>query len=373
MLGLDGLEELGQVRGLARVEAGRRLVEAQQRRLGAHGARDLEPPLGAVGQVAGRIVGAVGERHLLEPELGALHGRRLGLARSAWRRRGPARSSPRPPSARCAGRRSGSPAPSCPGNRRMFWNVRATRARAAISWSGMRSSRNTAPAVGLARATAGGGERCHVGRQRCAAEAQHHAAAGRLVESGDAVEDRGLAGAVGADDGGDLARLAEKERSSMAISPPKRMVRCSTASSGTGADGRRGHQPCPSFTTSARTRRRSRRKIEGCAEGDEAARLPDHQQHHAEAEQQHAILRRLEIGAEHLLEPVELAQDLGAADHGEGGDGDADLAAHAPQHDDRQHHGALHEGEGLRADEALACARRTSRRSRRSRRRWQRR
>ena len=46
-------------RDLARVEAGRRLVEAEQDRLGAHGARDLEPPLGAIGQVAGRIVGAV--------------------------------------------------------------------------------------------------------------------------------------------------------------------------------------------------------------------------------------------------------------------------------------------------------------------------
>ena len=31
----------------------------------------------------------------------------------------------------------------------MFWKVRATRARAAISWSGMRSSRKTAPAAVL--------------------------------------------------------------------------------------------------------------------------------------------------------------------------------------------------------------------------------
>ena len=48
----------------ARVEAGGRLVEAEQHRIGAHGAGDLEPPLGAVGQVAGRIVGAVDEADL---------------------------------------------------------------------------------------------------------------------------------------------------------------------------------------------------------------------------------------------------------------------------------------------------------------------
>ena len=34
------------------------------------------------------------------------------------------------------------------------------------------------------------------------------------------------------------------------------------------------------------------------------------------------------------FEEIELAQDLGAADHHDGGDGDADLAAHAAEHDD---------------------------------------
>ena len=52
---------------LARIEAGGRLVEAEQHRLGAHGARDLQAPLGAVGQVAGRIVRAVDEPDALEP------------------------------------------------------------------------------------------------------------------------------------------------------------------------------------------------------------------------------------------------------------------------------------------------------------------
>ena len=54
----DGGQQLVELGALARIEAGRRLVEAEQHRIGAHGARDLEPALGAIGQVAGRIVGA---------------------------------------------------------------------------------------------------------------------------------------------------------------------------------------------------------------------------------------------------------------------------------------------------------------------------
>ena len=43
------------------------LVEAEQHRIGAHGARDFEAALGAVGQRAGRIVGAVGKPDAIEP------------------------------------------------------------------------------------------------------------------------------------------------------------------------------------------------------------------------------------------------------------------------------------------------------------------
>ena len=57
------LVELGR---FARVEAGRRLVEAEQPRLGAHGARDLEPALRAIGQLAGRPVG-IGQRGRCAP------------------------------------------------------------------------------------------------------------------------------------------------------------------------------------------------------------------------------------------------------------------------------------------------------------------
>ena len=55
----DAQQQLVELGAFARIEAGGRLVEAEQHRVGAHGARDLEPPLRAVGQVAGRIVGAL--------------------------------------------------------------------------------------------------------------------------------------------------------------------------------------------------------------------------------------------------------------------------------------------------------------------------
>ena len=64
----DRQQQLVELMAFARIEAGRRLVEAEQHRVGAHRTRDFEPPLRAVGQIAGRIVGTVDEIGLLEPE-----------------------------------------------------------------------------------------------------------------------------------------------------------------------------------------------------------------------------------------------------------------------------------------------------------------
>ena len=50
-LGADPADVLEQLVGLGLVHAGRRLVEQDQRRAAHDGARDLEPPLHAVGQV----------------------------------------------------------------------------------------------------------------------------------------------------------------------------------------------------------------------------------------------------------------------------------------------------------------------------------
>ncbi len=73
---------------------------------------------------------------------------------------------------------------------------------------------------------------------------------------------------------------------------------------------------------------------------DEAARAPDHQQHHRETEYQHAIL-------------VEPAEQLEAADHGERGKRHAKLRAHAAEHDDCEHQRQFLEGKGFRADKTL--------------------
>ena len=70
-----------------------------------------------------------------------------------------------------------------PANSRTFWKVRATRASRAMRKSAMRSSENTAP-FGCVKPKASGG---------------------RFVEAGDAVEHRGLAGAVRTDHRRDLA------------------------------------------------------------------------------------------------------------------------------------------------------------------------
>ena len=56
-----------QLGALARIEPGGRLIEAEQHRLGAHGAGDFQPALRAIGQFAGRIVGARGQADPVEP------------------------------------------------------------------------------------------------------------------------------------------------------------------------------------------------------------------------------------------------------------------------------------------------------------------
>ncbi len=54
-------QQLVELRRFARVEAGGGLVQAQQHRVDAQRARDLDAALDAVGQVAGGVVGEVGE------------------------------------------------------------------------------------------------------------------------------------------------------------------------------------------------------------------------------------------------------------------------------------------------------------------------
>ena len=109
----DEAEEAVELGRLARIEAGGRLVEAEEERLGAHGAGDLEAPLRAIGQVAGRVVGAVDEIDLLEPVDRLVDRRLVAVAIAGQAERGRRRCSPRRASACCAARPSGFRAPSC--------------------------------------------------------------------------------------------------------------------------------------------------------------------------------------------------------------------------------------------------------------------
>ena len=68
---------------------------------------------------------------------------------------------------------------------------------------------------------------------------------------------------------------------------------------------------------------------------------------HGDAEQEHAVERGIEVLAENDLEPLHVPQQLEAADHDDGREHHADLAAHAAEHDDGEDDGGLDEGEGL--------------------------
>ncbi len=184
----DREQELVQPVALARVEAGGRLVEAEQQGPRAHRARDLEPPLIAIGQRAGRLVGAAREPDPVEPMPREVDGFLLGLAEAADAENG----ADGEPEARistlcCATIRFSSTV--MPWNSRMFWKVRATRARR-IDVVIVEPLQIEALAVGMG---------------------ELHQPFGRLVEAGDAVEHRGLAGAVRPDQRGDVV-AADRER-----------------------------------------------------------------------------------------------------------------------------------------------------------------
>src|SRR5665213_713076 len=116
----------------------------------------------------------------------------------------------------------------------------------------------------------------------------------------------------------------------MAISPPNRMVRCSTLTilsspvmAGEGS------------TSAMSLARHIRRDVflpaqEDCRfpGADEATGPPQHDPDHGQPEEQHPILGGFEVWTEDRLQEGQLAQDLDAADHHSSSDGDADHGAH---------------------------------------------
>src|SRR6476469_10050901 len=100
------------------------------------------------------------------------------------------------------------------------------------------------------------------------------------------------------------------------------------------------------------------------APGDDAAGPPNHDRHHGDAEQQHAIERGIEVRTENEPQTLRVAHRLEAAHQNDGGKRYPDLAAKTAEHNDGENRCRLHEGEGLWADEALAggkeCAGKTA-------------
>ena len=198
----------------------------------------------------------------------------------------------------------------------MFWKVRATPACCAMRKPSMRSSRNVA-----------------VRRM------QRQPADRRLVEAGQAVEHRGLAGAVRADDGGDLARSRRvNETSSTATRPPKRMVRCSTSSSGAVA------VIAPGWRRSRLLRLGPARPCSRMVGSRWASSPRGRQTMISTMPTPKASMRYSANSRKNSGRPM---STMRRQHH-------ADLAAHAAQHDDREDHRRFDEGEALRADEALA-------------------
>ena len=87
---------------------------------------------------------------------------------------------------------------------------------------------------------------------------------------------------------------------------------------------------------------------------DEAARLEQHDDDHGEAEEDHAVQFRREVGAEDMLEELHFAQRFRAADHDDRRNRNTRQRTHAAENDDGEDDRGLEEDEAFRRDEALA-------------------
>ena len=151
----DALEQLMQFELLARIQAGRGLVEQQQGRIGGQRAGNLDQPLMPVGKARDQFVGAGAKAD----EGQGRHRALVERVFAAWPIRVlPGRSAPITTFSSAVIER----------NSRMFWKVRPEPCGRALM-------------------------RRHVGD---IGAVEHHPARGRLVEAGQHVQRRGLAGAV---------------------------------------------------------------------------------------------------------------------------------------------------------------------------------
>ncbi len=201
---LDAEQERVQIRRFARIEARGGLVEAQQHRVRAHRAGDLQPTLVAVGQAARGLVGAIDQIDALEPGFGLLDG---GLLRTAVARRADEAEEGE----------AGRPHQVVMLRHHQVFEHRHAAEQADVLEGARhaRDGRNVVIGHPLQQEQGGivpapillrrGGERVGLREGRFGSVRERHAPLGGLVEAGDAVEHGRLAGAVGADQRGDVA------------------------------------------------------------------------------------------------------------------------------------------------------------------------
>ena len=196
--------------------------------LRAHGAGDLEAALAAIGQIARQIVGAVDKARLFEPEFRKLNGRTIGAPIGA----GIEDSSHR--------------------------EARGPHQRVVLGHHQVLQHRHAGEQTDVLEGARhlgvpGDAEIIHALEQEFgpAGMSEDDAAFGRLVEAGEAVEHRGLAGPVGADERRDvIAAGGERQvadRSEAAKAHGKVLHAEQHVLKGT------RHQPCPSATRSTDT------------------------------------------------------------------------------------------------------------------------
>ena len=167
--------------------------------------------------------------------------------------------------------------------------------------------------------------------RRDAVAGKRKAPLGRLVEAGDAIEDRRLARAVRADERGDVSpsdRKAEGVHGDEAAEPHRKVF------DGEQRAGQPVHQPCPSLTRSPDTAFRSFRKTDGRRVETRPRGFQIIMMTIAAPNSSMRYCVGSKSSPKIALHPVEFAHELGNADHHRGGDGDAELRAHAAEDDD---------------------------------------
>ncbi len=267
----DRQEEMVEFRRLSRVQARGRLVEAEQHRIDAHGPRDLGAPLLAVGERRRWLVGPCRQLHAVEPVAGEIDRRAFRLAVAAEAEE----AADRP--------LRGVHQLVVLGDDQVFEDGHR------------RKQADVLKRPGDARPL-GDAEAVHLLEEKAAALGMFEGepANRRFVEPGQAVEDGRLAGAVGADDGGDRAGFGHERRivdGDEATEPHRQVF--------DGEERRRrrsvGPGRRPALTRAPREARlgpvRWRRLVahpDGRRAESHQARRPDHHdQHHQPAERQH--------------------------------------------------------------------------------------